>query len=76
MTTRITDPTGAGNAFAGGLAASLLAGTDLPMAACQATAAATLMLELVGMPVFSEVAAHRARALALRHYRAHIMPAT
>ncbi len=71
MAVRVEDPTGAGNAFAGGLVASLLTGADLPRAACQATAAAALMLELVGMPIYSEVAAHRARALAHHHFHSH-----
>ncbi len=70
MSVQVADPTGAGNAFAGGLCASLLAGQNPVMAACQATAAATLMLEVVGMPVFSPVAAQRARAMAQRHYQA------
>ncbi len=69
MQVRVEDPTGAGNAYAAGLAASLLAGHDLAMSACLATAAAALMLEVVGMPTTSAVAGLRARSLALRHYQ-------
>ncbi len=50
----VVDPTGAGNAFSGGLAASLLEGVSLIEAACNATAAACAVLEVAGVPRYSE----------------------
>lgn len=69
---QIQDPTGAGNAYAGGFVASLLAGMDPPLAGCQATAAAAMMLEVIGMPAYSPAASVRAQALARRHFDTHI----
>ena len=50
----VVDPTGAGNAFSGGLAASLMEGVSLIEAACNATAAACAVLEVAGLPKYSE----------------------
>ena len=69
MDVQAKDPTGAGNAYSGGLAASLLTGVDLALAACNATAAAAVMLEAVGMPTFSYGLAKRVQNMALTHYR-------
>lgn len=68
ISVRVLDPTGAGNAYAGALTASLLAGDTLPMAGCRATAAAAVVLEAVGLPVFSRSLVQRAHDLAARHY--------
>ncbi len=57
----VVDPTGAGNAFSGGLAASLLEGFSLMEAACNATAAACAVLEVAGLPRYSEELARQVR---------------
>lgn len=57
----VVDPTGAGNAFSGGLAASLMEGVSLIEAACNATAAACAVLEVAGLPQYSEELAGRVR---------------
>lgn len=69
MPVDLLDPTGAGNAYAGGLVASLLAGADLAKAACNATAAASVTLEELGMPNFSLGLAERVQSMAQTHYR-------
>ncbi len=51
---KVVDPTGAGNAFSGGFAASLMEGASLIEAACNATAAACALLEVPGLPPHSE----------------------
>ncbi len=72
MNVDVQDPTGAGNAYAGGLIAALLDDPNLPMAACKATAAAAVMLGTVGIPAFSEQAVHDAHTMAKAHYEAFV----
>lgn len=72
MNVDVQDPTGAGNAYAGGLVAALLDDPNLPMAACKATAAAALMLGTVGIPPFSDQAARDAQTMAKTHYRSFV----
>ena len=57
----VMDPTGAGNAFSGGLAASVMEGVSLIEAACNATAAACAVLEVAGLPKYSEELAGHVR---------------
>ena len=68
MNIDVRDPTGAGNAYAGGLIAALIDNPNLAMAACKATAAAALMLGTVGIPAFSDQAVHDAHRMAEIHY--------
>ena len=70
MNIDVRDPTGAGNAYAGGLIAALIDNPNLAMAACKATAAAALMLGTVGIPAFSDQAVHDAHRMAGIHYEA------
>ena len=72
MNVDVQDPTGAGNAYAGGLAAALIDDPNLPMAACKATAAAAVMLGAVGIPAFSEQSVHDAHAMAKAHYQSFV----
>ena len=60
----VKDPTGAGNAYAGALIASLAQGESLALAGCKATAAAALLLETVGTPAYAPALAQRAQAQA------------
>lgn len=48
--TKVTDPTGAGNAFLGGFAVGLVETGDDVVAACYGTVASTFALEQVGLP--------------------------
>lgn len=57
----VVDPTGAGNAFSGALAASLMEGRSLIEAACDATAAAGGLVETLGVPVYSTELADQTR---------------
>ena len=50
---RVTDPTGAGNAFLGGLAVGLARGVDVIEAARWGTISASLCIEQVGVPMLS-----------------------
>ena len=72
MNVDVQDPTGAGNAYAGGLVAALIDYPNLPMAACKATAAAAVMLGAVGIPAFSEQSVHDAHAMAKAHYESFV----
>jgi ribokinase len=72
MNVDVQDPTGAGNAYAGGLAAALIDDPNLSMAACKATAAAAVMLGDVGIPAFSEQAARDAHTMAKAHYESFV----
>ncbi len=56
----VVDPTGAGNAYSGAFAASLIEGASLIEAACNATAAAGAVLEVAGLPKFTEDLASQA----------------
>ena len=57
----LRDPTGAGNAYSGAFAASLMEGFSIIEAACNATAAASTVIEVAGIPKFSGTLASRAR---------------
>lgn len=72
MNVDVQDPTGAGNAYAGGLVAALIDDPNLPMAACKATAAAAVMLGAVGIPAFSEQSVHDAHTMAKAHYESFV----
>ena len=58
----VVDPTGAGNAYSGAFAASLIEGFSLIEAACNATAAASTVLEVAGLPKLTGILASKARA--------------